>query len=145
MRFHIIGFVKKQGIHFREVHERLDVHGLRGFDVHAFEILILQHHEFSGFGFISFHNLPPRHFLAVLFGDAFVIHRAQILAAEEAEFQILAAGGGVEGDGNIDQSKTDGAFPDGVHNKRLREGGAHGDIPFPTTFAWPVPEAFARP
>ena len=96
-----------------------DVHRLGRLDIDAGEVLVLQNDEFPLLVFIAFHDLVPRHLFAVGLGHALVIHRAVIRSAKQAKLQFLAPQRGKQGDGDINQTEADRAFPDGSHDAQF--------------------------
>ena len=83
------------------IDEILDVYGLSCLKIDPLKVFILQNNVFPLFVFVAFDDVIPRYFLAVLLCHALVINRAQVLRAQEPEFQFFFAGGGVEGNGNV--------------------------------------------
>jgi len=98
----IVGLIEEYRIDFLLIDEILDVYGLSCLEIDALKIFILQNNVFSFFVFVAFDDVIPRYFLAVLLCYALVIDRAQILRAQKPKFQFFSAGGGVEGNRNID-------------------------------------------
>ena len=101
MWLQIVGFIEVYRIDFLLIDEILDVYGLSCLEIDALKIFIFQDNVFSLFVFVAFDDVIPRYFLAVLLCHALVINRAQILRAQEPEFQFIFADGGVEGNGNV--------------------------------------------
>src|SRR6185312_15529274 len=83
------------------------------------EILFLEHDEFAFFVFVTFNDLLPRHFFAIGFGHAFVINRAEVARAQQAEFQLFPPRGRVESNRYVNETETDGTFPDRTHQRKV--------------------------
>jgi hypothetical protein len=98
----IVGLIEEYRIDFLLIDEILDVYGLSCLEIDALKIFILQNNVFPLVVFVAFDDVIPRYFLAVLLCHAFVIDRAQILPAQKPKLQFFFAGGGVEGNGNVD-------------------------------------------
>src|SRR4029077_10815179 len=88
---------------------------LRRFQVNPLKIFLVQDNELPFLVFVAFHDLIPRHFLAVLFRDPFVIYGAQIALAEKTKFQILAPRRRIKGNRDVNESEADTAFPNRTH------------------------------
>src|SRR5206468_12210246 len=73
---------------------------------------VLQHNVFSFFVLVPFDDLVPGYFFAILFRDAFIIHRTQVAFSKQSKTELLFPSRRTERDRNVNQTKTDAAFPD---------------------------------
>lgn len=79
------------GLIFLHLDEFLDVHRLRGFDIHPREVVIVEHDELSFLILIAAHDVLPWHFLPIGLGRALVIDRAKVALAEKLKAQFLTS------------------------------------------------------
>ena len=82
LRLKVVWFVKKHRVDFFLIHEVLDVDGLSGLEINSLKIFILEQDVFPFLVLVTLNDLIPGHFLAVFFGNAFVIYGAQIALAQ---------------------------------------------------------------
>ena len=85
LRLEVIRFVKIHGIDLIDVDEVLDIDRLSRLEIDALKIFVVQHDELPFFVFVTLHDFVPGNFAAILFRDALVVHRAQILRPKKAK------------------------------------------------------------
>ena len=112
LRLKVVRLIEEHWIDLFLIDEILNVHGLSGLEIYTLEIFILKHDIFPFLVLVTLHDLVPRNFLAVFFGDTLVIDRAQVALAQQTEPQFLASRSGIKSDGNVNQPEADAALPD---------------------------------
>src|SRR5262249_49506428 len=120
LRLQVVRRVVEDGIDFVLRNEANDVDRLRRFHVGALKVLILNYDVLVFFILVSLHDLVPRYLLGVGLSHAFVIDGTQIGFSQEVKLQVLPARGGIEGNGNVNQPETNGAFPNRSHKEPYR-------------------------
>ena len=125
LRLEVIRLVEIHRVDLLHGDKILDVDRLRRLEIDALEILFAQDDELSFRVLVAFHDLLPRHFLAVLLGNAFVVHWAQVPRPQEPKFQILPPRRRVNGDRDVNEPKADIAFPNRTHFMMKSHRGRH--------------------
>ena len=111
LRLEIIRFVKIDRVDFIEIDKILNVDRLRRFQIDALKVFVFEHDEFPFLVLVTFDDLIPGTSLPSFLGHAFVIDRAQVGLAQKPKLKLLPAGRRIQGDGDIDQTEADCAFP----------------------------------
>src|ERR1700688_1390086 len=107
-------------IDFIKIDKILDVHRLRRFQIDALKIFVFQDDGLPFLVIITFHDLVPWHLFAVGFRDPFVIDGTQIFRPQQAKSKLLFPRRRIKGDGNVDETETDAAFPNCAHTQLFR-------------------------
>ena len=115
LRLQIVGFVEKHWIDFFLIDEILNIDRLSRLEIHPLKIFVFQDDVITLFVLVAFDDLVPRHFFTVFFRHPLVIDRTQIFRAQKPKFEFFFAGRGIKSDRNVNQPKTDTAFPDCSH------------------------------
>src|SRR5437660_919748 len=112
LRLKVVRLIEEHWVDLFLIDEILNIYRLRRLEINPLKVLILQDNIFALLILIALHDLVPRNFLAVLFGDTLVIDRAQVALAQQTEPQFLASRSGIKSDGNVNQPEADAALPD---------------------------------
>src|SRR6266498_1811549 len=87
------------------------------------EIFILEHDVFPLLVLVALHDLVPGNFPAILLGNTLVVNRTQIVLAQQTKLEFLPSRSGIKGDGNINQTEADAAFPNCARHKNYFASG----------------------
>src|SRR5437879_2006105 len=118
-RLKIVRLVEKYWIDFILLDEVLDIHRLRGLEIDTLEIFILEHDVFPLLVLVGLHDLVPGNFPAILLGTTLVVNRTQIALGQQTKLEFLPSRSGIKGDGNINQTEADAAFPNCARHIKL--------------------------
>src|SRR5581483_10667708 len=123
-RREVVRRLEVERLDLRGVDEGDDVHGLRGLDVGAAEVLVREHDVAVLLVLVALDHLLPGHFLAGLLVHALVADRREVALVEHAEGELLLFLGRIQPDRNVHQAEADRAFPEsswhGRDDTRLR-------------------------
>src|SRR5262249_42469974 len=110
-RYKVVRCVKEYRVYLEIVDEIRNLDDPRALDRHFFKVLGGQLYVLAFFVFIAFDNLFVRQHFALDLTNVLVANPTVVLLVEKMERYTLAAGRRINADGNIDESKLDGAAP----------------------------------
>src|SRR5215469_16044459 len=92
-----------------------DVDGMRRFDPNLFEVLFLHDNVTAALVLEAFHDMAGRDLFGVSLRDFLVFDWAKIAGTQLPKTNLFFARSGINRHWNVNQPKTDAAFPDRTH------------------------------
>ena len=112
LRLKIVWLVEEDRVDLIQIHKILNIDRLGCFDINPVKVFFFQNDIFAFFVLVTFDDLVPRNFFAVLLRNTPVIHGTEIAFSQQTKLKFFAPRRRIKSDGNINEAKADAAFPD---------------------------------